>query len=120
MTDDLFDEDGQFDDGFFSSLAANPDDPASAYESGAVPDDGEGDYDFLYEAEGDGSFETEGEDFGDEDLDYGDDFAYGDDYDFDSGADVDAEVDLEPDYDPDNDLDHERDGEFGSEFGRGF
>ncbi|MEU5154942.1 hypothetical protein [Glycomyces sp. NPDC021274] len=118
MTDDLFDEDGTFDDGFFSSLAAHPGDPASAYEPVAGGGAGEDDYHFLYESEGDGSFETDAEDFGDEDFDYGDA------YDFDPGLyadpDADAEIDLEPDFDPDGDLHHEGDNEFGSEFGRGF
>jgi len=118
MTDDLFDEDGTFDDGFFSSLAANPGDPASAYEPGIGPETGEDDYRFLYESEADGSFETEGEDFADEDLDY--DLDHGHDFDDGLDTDTDSEIDLEPDFDPDGDFHHEGDNEFGSEFGRGF
>ena len=119
-------DDGAFGDEFFASLAASPDDPESMYESGALDDvAGEGDLDFLYEAEGDGSFETEGEDFGAEDFDY-DDFDYEDHYghgsdDFDYGADdPDAEIAPEPDFDPDSDLRDEGDHEFGigSDFGR--
>ncbi|MDN3238819.1 hypothetical protein [Glycomyces tritici] len=112
MTDDLFDEDGTFDDGFFSSLAANPDDPASAYEPAFGPEAGEDDYRFLYETEADGSFETDGEDFADDDLDY--------EPVFDDGLGTDTEIDLEPDFDPDGDFHHEGDDEFGPEFGRGF
>ncbi|WP_205326254.1 hypothetical protein [Glycomyces sp. YM15] len=114
MTDDLFDDDGTFGDGFFSSLAASPDDPASAYAFDDASDDGAGedDFHFLYEVEGDGSFETDAEDFDDGTFDH--------DYDYDPGFDADAEIDLEPDFDPDHDFDHEGDHEFGPDLGRGF
>lgn len=119
MTDDL--GDGAFGDEFFSSLAASPDDPESMYESGALDDvAGEGDIDFLYEVEGDGSFETEGEDFGDADFGGEDYYDHGSD-DFDYGAeDPDADIDLEPGFDPDNDLRDEGDHEFGIGSDSGF
>lgn len=120
MTDEQFDEDGTFGDDFFSSLAANPDDPASLYDTGLDPEAGEDDYHFLYESEGDGSFETDGEGFGDDfdDEDFDDaDYGYDADTDFDPGAD--AEVDIEPDFDPDGDLVDEGDREFGIDSGFG-
>jgi len=68
MTDDWAAEEGEFDERFFASLEADPDAPVdeSALDLSldlSTDDDLSGDDDaFLYEAEGDGSFETEAAD----------------------------------------------------------
>lgn len=74
MTDDGSD----FDESFFASLEAGPDEPDDAAPDDTLDFDLEGDggvEEFLYEAEGDGSFETEA---GEEpDLDGGQSSFYG-------------------------------------------
>jgi hypothetical protein len=122
VTDGLDDD---FGDGFFSSLAASPDDPASAYDSGTAFDEGAGedDYHFLYEVEGDGSFETDAEDFGDDAFDHDAfDHDYYDDYEYDHGdvAGTDDGIEAEPAFDPDHDFVNEGDDEFRLDFGQGF
>jgi hypothetical protein len=118
MTDYLFGDDDSFDDGFFASLAASPDDPASAYEAEFAPDNGssEDGYFFLYEAEGDGRFESDadGLDIDDESFDYNYDDA------FEPDPEAGGQPVTEPDFDPDHDFDHEGDHEFSLDFGRGF
>ena len=60
MTDDWAQGDTEFDDAFFASLEAGPDeDPASGDELDLDLEGDGGVDEFLYEAEGDGSFETE-------------------------------------------------------------
>jgi hypothetical protein len=76
MTDELFGDEGEFDEGFFASLEAAPDDPVEDSGRLLAEDDA-----FLYETEGDGSFETDAAD--------PDDTAYEDDFHddaFDDGA----------------------------------
>lgn len=59
MTDDWAQGDTEFDDAFFASLEAGPDeDPASGDELDLDLEGDGGVDEFLYEAEGDGSFET--------------------------------------------------------------
>lgn len=82
MTDDSAgfysgaDDDGaDFDDAFFSSLEAGPDeDPSEAVAEDLVPDEaldldgGDGVDEIFYEAESDGSFETEAADLDADDF----------------------------------------------------
>jgi hypothetical protein len=59
MTDDWAQGDTEFDDAFFTALEAGPDeDPASGDELDLDLEGDGGVDEFLYEAEGDGSFET--------------------------------------------------------------
>ena len=61
MTDEMFGDEGEFDEGFFASLEAAPDDPVEDAGRLLAEDD-----EFLYEAEGDGSFETDAADLDDD------------------------------------------------------
>ncbi|MCD0446120.1 hypothetical protein LO763_21135 [Glycomyces sp. A-F 0318] len=96
MTDELFGDEGEFDEAFFASLAANPDDPVADDPPDAGLEDLLGDGDaFLYEAEGDGSFETDTAGFDDEsfDADPEPDFDFHDEGDPGSGPDADRDFD---------------------------
>lgn len=89
-SDGAFAEGAFFDDAFFASLAADPDDPV---EDPGADFDGlpGGDGEFRYEAEGDGSFETDTAGFDDEA------FEPEPDLDFEGGFDPGADPDLGPD-----------------------
>lgn len=78
MTDDGAD----FDESFFASLEAGPDDPVEPAADDPLDFDLEGDGgvdEFLYEAEGDGSFETEAVETDDAPDDGGESSFYGTD-----------------------------------------
>ena len=64
MTDDWADDGSAFDDAFFSALEASPDEVAEADSDDLGLDlEGDGGMDeFLYEAEEDGTFETDAAD----------------------------------------------------------
>lgn len=94
FSDSAFSEGAFFDDAFFASLAAGPDDPVEnprADFDGLPGDEGE----FRYEAEGDGSFETDTAGFDDEAFEPEPDL----DADFEGGFDPDH--DFDPDLGPD-------------------
>lgn len=58
----MTDDGSEFDESFFASLETGPDEPDDAAPDDTLDFDLEGDggvEEFLYEAEGDGSFETE-------------------------------------------------------------
>lgn len=81
MTDDWTDDGSDFDDAFFASLEASPDEASVEADDLAAGqgldldferDEVEGDFgvdEFLYEAEGDGSFETDAADLDSVDID---------------------------------------------------
>jgi hypothetical protein len=101
MTDDWAADEDEFGEDFFASLAASPDDPVEDAGDdpvgldGLLGDEGE----FLYEAEGDGSFETDADGF-----------------DTDDGLD---DPDLEADFGADHDFDGEPDDGADHDFGFG-
>jgi hypothetical protein len=74
----MTDDGSGFDESFFASLEAGPDEPEDAAPDDTLDFDLEGDggvEEFLYEAEGDGSFETEAG--AEPDLDGGESSFYG-------------------------------------------
>jgi hypothetical protein len=75
----MTDDGSEFDESFFASLEAGPDEPGDGTPDDTLDFDLEGDggvEEFLYEAEGDGSFETEAADLDDPDADGGESSFY--------------------------------------------